>query len=1235
MDWTIYTMSDGAFLAQIFNAVAAITHSNEDSYFTAIKVMMMLGVLFAVGRSIIRPGKVNVGYIFFSIMMFYALIVPKVEVHIEDLYDGNVRIVDNVPLGVAVIGHISSNVGYVVSQWFEQGFTPPDATAGFTENGYIKGLQVLAGLRKALLSSGNYAATNEVGGGDFVQSWTNYIQDCTLVMVDLGDRSMTDVLEEPNLMQALFFDTVVYPTLINTNGTWQPLSCREAHETLVLSWDGAIYTSLLDSMRSAVFRPEEVAFVTGNDTEVELEQALSFIGQGGVDVKHFVATNILAPLVEEAAALKYAIDQKHTAAMMLEQAIAQRNVQWTAEQDVFLYYFRPLYTFFEGLVYAVTPIMGLLMMLGPAGFMLVGKQLMALFWIQLWLPMLAIANMYQYQALETALDAREILGDDFTSWFGLNMLSTELAAKIATGGMMAASAPALAGFLAFGTSVALTHIAGRIQGGDNVNEKYMAPDLSNTPPMMQMQSPFQADAYTGLRATHADGHIGSVMTRQDASAAVSSTARNLEAKQESFDKTLSSAARSLYSHAQGAGALGELTRSMASGVNIGESSSQSASRSFAERYANSEQAREAVRAGVNASVAASGNLELHDLLGAMKLGSGMKFSERELANVAKAKGGGDKIRALLHAIDARAGFRAGATGSSENEASHGQSRGLSLDDVNRAGRDSQIRSEFAEQLQSRLSDNKTERWEDQVSRTHGEDLRASHRELKHAERSHEAASRISDSMSMGQSMQGHEVGAALKHKGMVGQAKQAAHRVDVGQFNSLSKMYGHLVDDPEVAEGAAAMKVLASHGEFGKLAEIMNKAFGTNMDVGDAQGHAGLKDRTPIAGQTDVEQRTKASTGRAEDLMGRTAGLEDRVHEQYREGPQVENTRDLPGQADVRSHNADAREAVARDYAYSGNRPGAAAANGMGQFLMNKNVDTNFVSRAGGAAEGVADVIGDIGVRVGAGMGAGAVGAGEIGEMLGESWREMRGAPGAAEARESFNANKLTRMGVFGEGAQRDGAAQWLYHYANTDHQESDSTRAAQANEAYTEYMREQGLAGLALDDQQAMNVGAARAEVLARGGSLRESLDVDRITNAMSEHFDRQVGDRERPMFEAAKVRAEAAGVRSDAAQAVFATGVLTGTMGPGGGDWLSHETGVVDANIDDSRAWFVDQMLDQHPNAEPSMLERAHDALYEAGAKGSDAHATDVLSAANGYLRSLEGSDDYRTRRSTKGEF
>src|SRR5690606_15335265 len=137
-------------------------------------------------------------------------------------------------------------------------------------------------------------------------------------------------------------------------------------------------------------------------------------------------------------------------------AIQQRNTQWAAEQSMFMTIVRPMMTFFEGFVYAVTPLAAFFMLMGRFGIGLVGKYLVTIAWIQLWMPVLSIINLYIHMSATGELSALE--NDPFSTFHGISEAYQITSSWLATGGMLAAATPVITLFVVTGSTYAMTSL---------------------------------------------------------------------------------------------------------------------------------------------------------------------------------------------------------------------------------------------------------------------------------------------------------------------------------------------------------------------------------------------------------------------------------------------------------------------------------------------------------------------------------------------------------------------------------------------------------------------------------------------------------------------------------------------------------------------------------------------------------------------------------------------------------
>src|SRR5690606_23863310 len=88
-----------------------------------------------------------------SMVIFYILWVPKVQVHITDRFDPGLTGADvaNVPVGLALVSSISTKVGARVTELSEQAFSQPNDVT-YSKTGMIFGAKVFERLRTAQVS---------------------------------------------------------------------------------------------------------------------------------------------------------------------------------------------------------------------------------------------------------------------------------------------------------------------------------------------------------------------------------------------------------------------------------------------------------------------------------------------------------------------------------------------------------------------------------------------------------------------------------------------------------------------------------------------------------------------------------------------------------------------------------------------------------------------------------------------------------------------------------------------------------------------------------------------------------------------------------------------------------------------------------------------------------------------------------------------------------------------------
>ncbi len=550
MEFTIHSIGDAGFLATILRSVSMITR--DGGFEQIIAIGLLFSVLFVCIQSLMQGAtKIEFQQILVGWILYSCLFGPSATVLIEDSYSIKVEVVENVPLGPAVAGGFISKIGYGITQLFEQGYAHIAPT--MTTSRFADSLEILNRVRRDTYYSPIFSAMNASAGGGFVdvkQSLENYIRECSLYKIDLGLTSL-DTMMNANINEAIPFQSNTLVTLLHLspgNQDGEILSCSEGWKRLSTILDSSLKSTQVMGVMRGLTSLDPLAGNTGlEDPMVSIGDALNSMGKSNTNALDYLKVAILEPVYFAAAEGHYKDFQDFNSSLMINQAIQQRNTQWAAEQTLFMTTVRPFLTFFEGFVYAITPILAFILVLGKPGISLAGKYCQVIIWIQLWLPVLSIVNLYIHSAASGQLQA--MTGNDpLTSMYIVNKSSNIIQTWIATGGMLAAATPIISLFILTGSTYAFTSLAGRMSGGDSINEKAVVPDAVNQGPLLNAGAAYNYNAASGVTQAGIESLLGNYSVNSNISSAMSSASQKLQQATNTFGTNLTNAATEGNSH---------------------------------------------------------------------------------------------------------------------------------------------------------------------------------------------------------------------------------------------------------------------------------------------------------------------------------------------------------------------------------------------------------------------------------------------------------------------------------------------------------------------------------------------------------------------------------------------------------------------------------------------------------------------------------------------------------------
>ncbi len=437
--WEIYAYQNADSLFGIFNATAAI-HASSD-YAAALAAVAFCGFVAALLAYAFAPEKLQ-GWKWLAtvVLVFGILIVPKVTVGVVDKTGGSaVKVVANVPFGVAMLGSLTSTIGHTLTGLFETAFQVIPGVGGlpseltYEQHGLMFGNRLIRETGKVVFQDPNFRT-------DLI----NFIHNCTMYdlidgTLDPGTFSASDdvwgLMATPNPAR---FST------LTSGGAVTVDTCPNVYGNLngrLPAQITKIQGRLAFTMNPTLPAATAAGVIAGQIQQAYLKNSIANAAATAADLIRQNAvvnaindtSNIIGQKVNDPAAMVLAVGRA--------QATAQQNATWlnygkVAEQA--LPVFRNV---IEAVTYALFPLLVLLLLLtsGRETMIAFKGYAVILIWIQLWPPLYAVLNYMASIYAAYDLAAAADLGT------GVKALSLQTASGIYSG---AISGEAIVGYLA-------------------------------------------------------------------------------------------------------------------------------------------------------------------------------------------------------------------------------------------------------------------------------------------------------------------------------------------------------------------------------------------------------------------------------------------------------------------------------------------------------------------------------------------------------------------------------------------------------------------------------------------------------------------------------------------------------------------------------------------------------------------------------------------------------------------
>ncbi|WOB11123.1 conjugal transfer protein TraG N-terminal domain-containing protein [Piscinibacter gummiphilus] len=390
--WEIYAYHNSASLFGIFNAIAAVMASA--GYMGVLAVILFVGFIAALFSYALAPQKLQGWQWLGSVVIVYCvLFLPRVTVQIIDKTGaGPVQVVDNVPLGIASLGSLTSTVGNAVTEFFETAFqiipgpAALPAELSYQQTGLMFGSRIIQQTRSVSFPETGFKA-------DLMSFLTN----CTAYDVADGSISANALAQTDDIWSLIANTNPARFTRVTTSGGLTAATCVDAYN--ILSTRVPANVNALRMTLARALNPTLSPATAGVrvDNQIYTAYARAQIATASSTASTLILQNAMINAVRDAAEMS--CQQINDPTCMLgatarANAVAQQNSAWINGAKIAADALPVIRNVAEALIYAIFPIIILLL------FLSTGKHTVTMFLayvsvlisIQLWPPLYAILN---------------------------------------------------------------------------------------------------------------------------------------------------------------------------------------------------------------------------------------------------------------------------------------------------------------------------------------------------------------------------------------------------------------------------------------------------------------------------------------------------------------------------------------------------------------------------------------------------------------------------------------------------------------------------------------------------------------------------------------------------------------------------------------------------------------------------------------------------------------------------
>ncbi|NVD97713.1 conjugal transfer protein TraG N-terminal domain-containing protein [Massilia sp. BJB1822] len=437
--WEIFAYQNSDSLFGILNATAAIAGAN--TFKGALAIVAFCGFIAAAIAYAFAPQRMQGWQWLASVtLVLSALFIPRVTVGIVDKTGSSaVRIVDNVPFGLAAFGSLTSTVGNSLTELYEMAMQVLPGSANlpselaYQKNGLLFGNRMI-----------REASTVVFQSPSFRTDLINFINNCTIYDLASGHIPPEEFATSSDVWPMMSTPNPArFTPVTDAVGTQLVAPCTEAYQHLNARMPAQverIQGLLAVRMNPTLPGIAASAIIAGQVQQAYLRNGIANAAASASDIirqnamiNAVIDTSLIAgQRINDPASMLLAVGRA--------QAVAQTNAAWINQGKVAEQALPVIRNTIEAITYAIFPIVILLLLMtsGRETMMGLKNYVSVLIWIQLWPPLYAILNYMAMVYAARDLAAASAVGS------GVNALSIMTSSSIYSS---AISGEAVVGYL--------------------------------------------------------------------------------------------------------------------------------------------------------------------------------------------------------------------------------------------------------------------------------------------------------------------------------------------------------------------------------------------------------------------------------------------------------------------------------------------------------------------------------------------------------------------------------------------------------------------------------------------------------------------------------------------------------------------------------------------------------------------------------------------------------------------